>query len=156
MAQQLTNLTWSHEDENLIPGLTQWIRHCREVWCRLQTWLGSGVAVAVVQANSCSSNLTPSLGTYICHGLGRGERKRRGRGRRRRERRRRRHCERTSFQIFSNKAQRINRNRRQRRMKIMLKLWRELCISNKNFSALLSIYRPVLKAEVVSAILNES
>jgi len=23
------------------------IRRCRELWCRLQTWLGSGIAVAV-------------------------------------------------------------------------------------------------------------
>ena len=29
--------------------------------CRLQTWLGSGVAVAVVQAGSCSSDLTGKL-----------------------------------------------------------------------------------------------
>ena len=28
--------------------------------------LRSGVAVALVQAGSCSSNLTPCLGTYIC------------------------------------------------------------------------------------------
>ena len=30
-------------------------------------WLGSGVAVAVAQAGSYSSDLTPSLGTPICH-----------------------------------------------------------------------------------------
>ena len=29
-------------------------------------WLGSGVAVAVVPAGSCSSDWTPSLGTSIC------------------------------------------------------------------------------------------
>ena len=29
-------------------------------------WLGSGIAVAVMQAGSCRSNLTPSLGTSIC------------------------------------------------------------------------------------------
>ena len=29
-------------------------------------WLGSGIAVAVVQAGSCSSNMTPSLGTATC------------------------------------------------------------------------------------------
>ena len=33
-------------------------------------WLGSGVAVAVVQAGSCSSDLTPSLGTSVCCGYG--------------------------------------------------------------------------------------
>ena len=30
--------------------------------------LGSGVAVAVAEASRCTSNLTPSLGTSICHG----------------------------------------------------------------------------------------
>ena len=30
----------------LFSGLRVWC--CRELWCRLQTWLGSGVAVAVV------------------------------------------------------------------------------------------------------------
>ena len=42
------------------------IRRCRELWCRLQTWFRShiaiavavAVAVAVVQAGSCSSVLT--------------------------------------------------------------------------------------------------
>ena len=40
----VTNLTSIHEDFGLIPGLTQGlrIRHCRELWCRLQTWLRSG------------------------------------------------------------------------------------------------------------------
>ena len=40
------------------------IRHCPELWCRSQMWLGSGVAVAV--AGSCSSDSTPGLGTSIC------------------------------------------------------------------------------------------
>ena len=40
------------------------IPHCRELWCSLQTRLGSHVAVA--QAGSCSSNLAPSLGTSTC------------------------------------------------------------------------------------------
>ena len=46
------NLTNIHEDVDSIPGLAQ-VR-------------GSGVAVAVVQAGSCSSNSTPSLRTSIC------------------------------------------------------------------------------------------
>ena len=41
------------------------IQHCSELWCRLQTWLGSGVAMAV--ASSCGSDSTPSLGPSICH-----------------------------------------------------------------------------------------
>ena len=44
------------------------IWHCHELWCRSKMWLGSCIAVAV--AGSCSSNLTPSLGTSICHGSG--------------------------------------------------------------------------------------
>ena len=50
MAQQVTNLTSIHEDGVLIPGLTQWVKdlHCSELWWRLQTWLGSDIAVAVM------------------------------------------------------------------------------------------------------------
>ena len=40
----------------------------RELWCRLQTWLRSGVAMALVEISSCSSNWTPTLGTSICQG----------------------------------------------------------------------------------------
>ena len=42
------------------------IRHCHELWGRLQTWLGSGIAVALAQAGGYSSDGTPSLGTSIC------------------------------------------------------------------------------------------
>ena len=43
------------------------IQHCRELWCRSQTWLGSCVAVAVVMAGSFrSADSTPILGTCIC------------------------------------------------------------------------------------------
>ena len=49
-------------------------QRCRELWCRSQRRLGSRVAVAVavpgVEADSCSSDLTPSLGTSICCGCG--------------------------------------------------------------------------------------
>ena len=44
------------------------IPHCRELWCKLQTRLGSHIAVAVAQAGSYSSNSTPSLGMSLCHG----------------------------------------------------------------------------------------
>ena len=46
------------------------ILHCLELWYRLQTWLWTGVAVAVVWVGSCSSNLTHSLGTFTCCGWG--------------------------------------------------------------------------------------
>ena len=47
------------------------IRHCRERWGRSQTWLRSGVAVAVVEVVSCSSDSIPSLGTSVCYRSGR-------------------------------------------------------------------------------------
>ena len=50
----------------LLSGLR--IQHCHELWCRSQTWLRFCIAVAVVQASSCSSISTPSLGTSICCG----------------------------------------------------------------------------------------
>ena len=36
---------------------------CHELWCRSQMWLESCVAVAAAKASSCSSSLTPRLGT---------------------------------------------------------------------------------------------
>ena len=42
------------------------IHPCRELWCRLQTRLRFGVAMAVAVAGIYSSNLTPSLQTSIC------------------------------------------------------------------------------------------
>ena len=46
MAQWLTNPTRNHEVVGLIPGLAQWVNDLvlRELWCRLQTRLGSGAA----------------------------------------------------------------------------------------------------------------
>ena len=39
---------------------------CCELWCRLQMWLGTGIAVA----GSCSFDSAPSLGTSICCSCG--------------------------------------------------------------------------------------
>ena len=49
MARWLMNLTRNHGVVGSVPGLAQWVEdpHCCELWCRLQTWLGSRVAVAV-------------------------------------------------------------------------------------------------------------
>ena len=60
-----TNLTGIHEVIGLIPGLAQWVK---ELWCRSQMWLGSGIVMAVAQASSYSTDLIPSLATSICHG----------------------------------------------------------------------------------------
>ena len=49
-------------------GLGIWC--CCEMRCKSQTQLGSQVSVAVVKAGSCSSNLSPSLGTSRSYGCG--------------------------------------------------------------------------------------
>ena len=52
----------------LLSGLR--IQCCHELWRRLQTRLGSCIAVAVAEASGYSSDETPSLGTSICHRCG--------------------------------------------------------------------------------------
>ena len=52
----------------LLSGLT--IRRSCELWCRLQRWLRSQVAMTVVSAGSYSSDSTLSLGTSMCHWCG--------------------------------------------------------------------------------------
>ena len=42
------------------------IHHGRELWCRLQMRFRSHIALFVVQAGSCSSDLTSSLGSFVC------------------------------------------------------------------------------------------
>ena len=48
----------------MTPGLTQWAKDLA-MSCGIdhKTWLGSCIAMAVAQVSSCSSDLTPSLGT---------------------------------------------------------------------------------------------
>ena len=41
------------------------IQCCHELWCKSQMWLRFHVAVAVVEAGSCSCHSTPQLGTSI-------------------------------------------------------------------------------------------
>ena len=48
VAQWLMDLTRNHKVAGLIPGLARWVRRCHELWCRLQTWLGSCIAVAML------------------------------------------------------------------------------------------------------------
>ena len=47
LAQWVRILTSNPEDVGSIPGLPQWAKDAA-LQCRLQVWLGSGVAVAVV------------------------------------------------------------------------------------------------------------
>ena len=50
MAQRLMNPTRNHDVADSIPDLTRWVKDpaLPELWCKSQTRLGSGVAVAVV------------------------------------------------------------------------------------------------------------
>ena len=63
MAQWLTNPTRNYEVGRvrslaLLSGLR--IQHCRQLWYKLQTLLGSCVAVVLAEAGSYSTNSTPS------------------------------------------------------------------------------------------------
>ena len=53
-----------HEAVRLIPGFAQWVKNLALLQAVMQ--LKSHVAMVVVQACSCSSDLIPSLGTSIC------------------------------------------------------------------------------------------
>ena len=67
VAQQVKNLLSTKmwvQSLALVSGLR--IRPCHKLRCRSQMQLRSRVAVAVVQAGSCSYDSTPSLGTSMC------------------------------------------------------------------------------------------
>ena len=52
------------------------IQHCRELWCRPQTWLRSSLAVAVAKAGSSSSSSSPCLESCMCCGCDLSNRRR--------------------------------------------------------------------------------
>ena len=61
---QLASLRMRVPSLALLSGLR--IQRCHSLECRSQMWLGCSVAVAVVSAGSCSSDLTSSLGASVC------------------------------------------------------------------------------------------
>ena len=66
MALWVKSPTSVHEDvdQSLVSLSGLRIRHCHELLCKLQLQLESGVAMAVVQTGNCSSDSTPSTGTF--------------------------------------------------------------------------------------------
>ena len=65
MAHRIKNYHIVQEDAGSIPVLTQWVKNpaLTHLQQRSQMQLGSDIAVAVVLAGRCSSDLTPSQGT---------------------------------------------------------------------------------------------
>ena len=69
-AQKVKDLVCVHEDGGSILGLTQWVKDLPLLQVVVQVTDVAQIpcccGCGVVQAGSCSSDLTPSLGTSIC------------------------------------------------------------------------------------------
>ena len=77
MAHGLMNTIRIYEDtfQSLASLYGLRIQRCHGLWQRLQMWLRPYIAVAVVQASSCSSDSTPDLGTSLGAALKRKKKK---------------------------------------------------------------------------------
>ena len=69
--------TWHCEDAGSIPGLIQQIKHCWQMWL-ISDWAQILCCCGCGIGHSSNSDLTPGLGTSICHRCGHKKKKKLG------------------------------------------------------------------------------